>query len=151
MKQSIHLLDPVNGHLLGKQFPTMRCGRTQNFNSAQPLHTTKTTEVTCTNCQSYINNPWRVMRKYGRVKVVESFFVVLWADYGFKLDMVATIIEPGSWMVLLSYCKRIYSTRIVTTGNMANLGFQLLAIYEKEIIEIEKSSVQNQQQTIVTL
>jgi hypothetical protein len=133
MKQSIHLLDPVKGHQLGSQFPTMRCGRTKNFNSVTPLFTTIPAEVTCTSCLSYINNPWRVLRKYGQVKVVEDMFVMFWGQYGYKLDMTAVIENPGCWIIVVSHNGRWHLNLMTKAGNMAQLGFKLVDIIEKEI------------------
>jgi hypothetical protein len=140
MKQSIHLLDPVNGKTFGEQFPVMRCGRTQIFNTATPLHTTDPAEVTCTSCRSYINNPWRVLRKYGKVKVLESFFVVLWADYGYPFDVVATIDTPLEWHVTISRKNEIHDVRRLEATSMADLGFKLVELLEKEIKELKKSN-----------
>jgi hypothetical protein len=134
MKQAIHLLDPVKGHQLGAQFPTMRCGRTQNFNSAKPLHTTNPAEVTCTSCHSYINNPWRVMRKYGKVKVLENNFAIIWGDYGYKIDMVAVISFGPLWQIRMSYKNQSLIDRYVEAGDMAELGFKMLEIIEEMIM-----------------
>jgi hypothetical protein len=133
MTQSIHLLDPVKGHQLGAQFPTMRCGRTQNFNSAMPLHTTNPAEVTCTSCHSYINNPWRVLRKYGYVKVLEDMFVMFWGQYGYRFDISAMTETPGTWNIIVSYRGKLHLNLTTQAGNTAQLGFKLVDIIEKEI------------------
>lgn len=133
MKQAIHLIDPVNGYKLGSRFPIMRCGRTQNINSVKPEYTTQPAEVTCTNCRSYINNPWRILRKYGKVKVVESFYALLWSDYGYPFDVVATADTPGNWIVTISRKTEIHDVRRLEATNMADLGFKLVSIVENEI------------------
>lgn len=137
MKQAIHLLDPVTG-IADKQFQyiTARCGRVKKAHEIEV--TNNPAEVTCIKCRIYINNPWRVLRKYGRVKVVESFYAILWADYGYRFDVVATIDQPGNWVVSISLENKIHLTRTLTVANMADLGFQLVAIVEKEITEFKK-------------
>lgn len=143
MKQAIHLLDPVSGHRLGAQFPTMRCGRTQNFNSATPIYTTNPAEVTCTSCQSYINNPWRVLRKYGYVKVVEDMFVMVWGQYGYKFDMCAMIDAPGCWNIVVSHNGRWHLNLMTKAGNTTALGFKLVDIIEKEIMNFKSTGAAN--------
>jgi hypothetical protein len=138
MKQSIHLIDPVNGHSMMPEFIKLRCGRV--INPLDVITTTSNDLVTCIKCRSYINNPWRVLRKYGKVKVLESFFVVLWADYGYPFDVVATIDTPLEWHVTISRKDEIHDVRRVEATSMADLGFQLVAIVEKEIKEFKKST-----------
>jgi hypothetical protein len=138
MTQAIHLLDPVTGYQLGSQFPTMRCGRTQNFNMAHtPVYTTNPEEVTCTSCKSYINNPWRVLRKYGQVKVVEDMFVMFWGQYGYKFDMVAMTDVPGTWSIIVSYRGQLHLNLTTQAGNTTQLGFKLVDIIEAEIIKLK--------------
>lgn len=139
MKQAIHLLDPVTGTADKKfQYITARCGRVKQAHEIEV--TTNPEEVTCIKCKIYINNPWRVLRKYGRVKVVESFYALLWADYGYPFDVVATIDTPGNWVVSIAQKYEIHSVRTLTATNMADLGFQLVAIVEKEIKEFKKEN-----------
>lgn len=137
IKQVIHFLDPIkqleNNKFKGERHETMRCGYFGKEN--QFKSTSNPSEVTCTKCKSYINNPWRVLRKYAKVKVVESFFVMLWADDGYQFDVVATIDSPGLWMVLISNKNKIYSHRLIPAKNMTDLGFMLVKILEKEIAE----------------
>lgn len=133
MKQAIHLLDPVIGN---RSNHTMRCGRSQNLNSVEePKYTRNPDEVTCTKCRSYINNPWRVLRKYGHVKVVESFYAILWADYGYKLDAVVTADTPGNWVMSISLKNEIHLVRKLTATNMTDLGYQIVRIVEDEILK----------------
>jgi hypothetical protein len=138
MKPAIHLLDPVSG-TADKiyNYINARCGRVQQ--AAKMEVTTNPAEVTCIKCKNYMNNPYRVMRKYGRVKVLESFYVILWADYGNKLDLVAMAADPLTWRVKLGYKNQIHTMRSITANNMAHLGFQLLKIYEKEITELKSN------------
>lgn len=135
MKPAIHLLDPVANQTMYK---TMRCGYMRNPEWVE--FTTNRAEVTCLKCKSYINNPYRVMRKYGRVKVVESFYVLLWADYGNKLDLVAVADVPGKWVVTMAFKNKIHTIEAIAANNMADLGFQLLKKYEREIINLKKSN-----------
>lgn len=132
MKQAIHLLDPVKG-TADKQFQyiTARCGRFEQ--ASKIIVTTNPAEVTCIKCKIYINNPWRVLRKYGRVKVVESFYALLWSDYGYSFDVVATADTPGNWIVTMSRKTEIHDVRRLEATNMADLGFKLVSIVENEI------------------
>ena len=137
MKQAIHLLDPVKGTVdKGDQFITARCGRVARANKI--VVTTTNDKVTCIKCRNYINNPWRILRKYGKVKVVESFYALLWADYGYPIDVVATIDTPGKWVVSLAMKNEIHSVRAIVATSMSDLGFQLVKIVEKEIIGLSK-------------
>jgi hypothetical protein len=140
MKPAIHLLDPVTG-TADKiyNYINARCGRVQQ--AAKMEVTTNPAEVTCIKCRNYMNNPYRVMRKYGRVKVLESFYVILWADYGNKLDLVAIADVPGTWVVTMALSNKIHTKRAIAANNMDNLGFQLLKIYEKEITELKSESL----------
>ena len=139
MKQAVHLLDPVTG-TADKQFQyiTARCGRVKKAHEIEV--TNSAAEVTCIKCKSYINNPWRVLRKYGKVKVVESFYALLWADYGYPFDVVATIDTPLEWHVTISRKNEIHDVRRLQATTMADLGFQLVVIVEKEIREFKKST-----------
>ena len=139
MKQAIHLLDPVTG-IADKQFQyiTARCGRVKKAHEIEVTNNPE--EVTCIKCKIYINNPWRVLRKYGRVKVVESFYALLWADYGYPFDVVATIDTPGNWVVSIASKNEIHSVRTIAATSMADLGFHLVAIVEKEIKEFKKTN-----------
>lgn len=132
MIQSIHLLDPVTG-TADKQFQyiTARCGRVKKAHEIEV--TTNPSEVTCIKCRIYINNPWRVLRKYGRVKVVESFYALLWADYGYPFDVVATIDTPLEWHVTISRKNEIHDVRRLQATTMADLGFLLVKLIENEI------------------
>jgi hypothetical protein len=98
-----------------------------------------TTKVTGKKGRGY-NNPWRVLRKYGKLNVLESFFVVLWADYGYPFDVIATIDTPLMWHVTISRKNEIHDVRRLEATNMADLGFQLVKIMEKEIAEFKKTS-----------
>lgn len=138
MKQAIHLLDPVKAH--SRYLRTMRCGRTKNLNTVDFKHTTNADEVTCTSCRSYINNPWRVLRKYGHVKVVEDFFVMFSGDYGYKFDMVAMTDVPGTWSIIVSYRGQLHLNLTTQAGNTAQLGFKLVDIIEKEIINLKSTT-----------
>jgi hypothetical protein len=138
MKQATHLLDPVKASTGGVQ--TMRCGRTQNFNTVEPIFTTNPAEVTCTKCLSYINNPWRVLRKYGYVKVVEDMFVMFWGQYGYKFDMCAIIDYPGTWNIVVSHNGQWNVNLTTQAGNTTKLGFKLVDIIENEIIKLKLNS-----------
>jgi len=138
MNRVIHLKDPVNGNRMMPQYVLARCGL-----SDKPgiIKTTPYSEcVTCIKCKSYINNPWRVLRKYGKVKMVESFYALLWADYGYPFDVVATIDTPLEWHVTISRKNEIHDVRRLAAVSMADLGFQLVAIVEKEIKEFKKEN-----------
>ena len=135
-KQTIHLIDPVYDSRMNPGFVTTRCGLTQASEKTKTTHNPD--EVTCIKCRSYINNPYRVLRKYGKVKVLESFFVILWAGYGYELDMVAYADTPGNWKIVAGRKSEPYMMRTITAFSMADLGFKLLAIIEKEIKDLTK-------------
>ena len=141
MKQAIHLLDPV-ANQTGRH-KTMRCGRTSNLNTVEPVFSAKPEEVTCTSCRSYMNNPWRVLRKYGYVKVVEDMFVMFWGQYGYKLDMCATMYSPGTWNIDVSLNGKWHIKLTTTAGNTTKLGFKLVDIIEKEISNLAKTNQSN--------
>ena len=113
------------------QFVTARCGLTLTPEKIKTTHNRD--EVTCRKCNSYSNNPYRALRKYGKVKVLESFFVILWAGYGYELDMVAYADTPGNWKIVAGRKNEPYMVRAITAFSMAELGFKLLAIIEKEM------------------
>lgn len=135
--QSIHLLDPVTGTNDKRyQFINARCGRFEH--AGKIIVTTNPADVTCTNCKSCINNPWRVLRKYGHVKVVEDMFVMFWGQYGYKFDMCAVMEAPGSWIITVSHNGRWHLNLMTKTGNTTQLGFKLVDIIEKEIIALKE-------------
>ena len=95
-------------------------------------------EVTCIKCKNYIANPWRVLRKYGYVKVVEDMFVMFWGQYGYKFDMCAMIDKPGCWNIVVSHNGHWHLNLMTKAGNMAQLGFNMVDIIEKEIMNLKK-------------
>jgi hypothetical protein len=136
MKKSIHLLDPVRDAAKYSSYLFTRCGyQTMVF---KPEVTNNTEDVTCTKCKSYINNPWRVLRKYGYVKVVEDMFVMVWGQYGYKFDMCAMIDAPGCWNIVVSHNGRWHLNLMTKAGNTTQLGFKLVDIIEKEIVNLKK-------------
>ena len=138
MKQAVHLLDPVSWRKRLPEYITTRCGY---ITDPEKIKTTANPEkVTCIKCKSYINNPWRVLRKYGKVKVVEDFFVMFWGDYGYRFDMAAMTDVPGTWNIIVSYRGQLHLNLTTCAGNMAQLGFKLVDIIEKEIIGIAKTT-----------
>lgn len=138
MKPVIHLLDPVEKQTA--MHKTMRCGLTRNVKTDEFRHTDNPAEVTCIKCRSYMNNPWRVLRKYGHVKVVEDMFVMFWGQYGYKFDMCAVIDYPGTWNIVASHNGRWHINLTTQAENTTKLGFKLVDIIEKEIIELKKSN-----------
>jgi len=139
MKQSIHLIDPVRGTDDKQyQFISARCGRFER--ASKIIVTTNPKEVTCIKCQSYINNPWRIMRKYGQVKVVEDMFVMFWGAYGYKFDIAAVIEAPGTWTICVAHNSGWHVNLTTKAGNMVQLGFKLVDILEKEIMQLKKSN-----------
>jgi hypothetical protein len=134
MKPAIHLLDPVANQTIYK---TMRCGYMRNPEWVK--YTTNPAEVTCIKCKSYINNPWRVLRKYGQVKVVEDMFVMFWGQYGYKFDMAAVVETPGCWTICVSHNNDWHLNLMTKAGNMAQLGFKLVDILEKEIMQLKSN------------
>lgn len=138
MKQSIHLLDPVKGPAKYSSYIFTRCG--YQTPAWKPEITNNTAEVTCIKCQSYINNPWRVLRKYGHVKVVEDMFVMVWGQYGYKFDMCAMIDAPGCWNIVVSHNGRWHLNLMTKAGNTTQLGFKLVDIIEKEIMALKEKS-----------
>lgn len=129
-KQSIHLIHLVHNKRENPQLITTRCGTTQ---TSEKIKTTyDQNEVTCRKCLRYVNNPYQVLRKYGKVKVLKSFFVVLLAGHGYEFDMVACADTPGKWIIIAGRKGEPYLIRNITVFSMADLGFKLLAIIEKE-------------------
>jgi len=135
MKQAIHLLDPVKAH--SRYLRTMRCGRTQNVNTVEPIFTINPDEVTCSSCRSYINNPWRILRQYGQLIVVEDMFVMLWGQYGYPFDISAMTATPGTWSIIVSYRGQLHLNLTTQAINTTQLGFKLVDIIEKEIIKLK--------------
>jgi hypothetical protein len=139
MKYAIHLIDPVADQ--SGRYKTMRCGLTRNVNTDEFYTTTNPIEATCLKCKIFIRNPYRCLRKYGKVKVCESFFVLVLGDYGNRLDLVAVFNIPGEWEVVLALENKVHSVRIISASNMADLGEKLLKIYESEISSIKKQKL----------
>jgi hypothetical protein len=139
MKQAIHLLDPVKGTADKQfQFITARCGR---FMPARKIEvTTNPAEVTCEKCKSYIDSPYRVLRKYGHVAVVDDMFVMLWCQYGYKFDMCAVIEAPGTWTISVAHQRKWHVHLTTTAENMTKLGFKLVDIIEKEIMNLKNQT-----------
>lgn len=135
MKQSIHLLDPI-ADPAGKYY-TMRCGYSRKTDIDNYKTTTNTAEVTCIKCKNYINNPWRVLRKYGHVRVLEDFYVMFWGDYGHKFNMSAMTELPGTWNIIVSYRGQLHLNLTTKCGNTKQLGFKLVDIIEKEITQLK--------------
>ena len=133
MKRPIHLRGPVNGEKFGPENPVMRCGRSQNLNSKKPVFTKNPNEVTCTSCRSYINNPWQVLRKYGRVKVLEGYYVSLWNEYGYGVDMLAYQRQDKTWKILMGSNGKITLETEVEAESMGDVGFRMVEIIETKL------------------
>src|SRR5690606_37330203 len=118
-------------------------GRTSSLNTCEFIFSTNPEYVTCTSCRSYMNNPWRVLRKYGYVKVVEDMFVMFWGQYGYKFDMCATMYSPGTWNIDVSLNGKWHIKLTTTAGNTTKLGFKLVDIIEKEISNLSKTNQSN--------
>jgi hypothetical protein len=132
MKPAIHLIDPVRGTADKQyQFISARCGRFER--ASKIVVTTNPAEVTCIKCKNYIQNPWRVLRKYGHVKVVEDMFVMFWGQYGYKFDMCAVIETPGTWTICVAHNNGWHVNLTTTAGNMADLGLNLSIYWRKKL------------------
>lgn len=127
MKPSIHLLHPVQSP--GK-WEKMRCGLTRNKELDKYRTTTNPAEVTCTKCRGFINNPYRSLRSYARVTIIEDFAVMLTHDYGCHYDVNVTRTEPGCWTMMVGRKKKLENLFPISARNMTDLGNQILEIYE---------------------
>lgn len=138
MNHKTHLYDRVSP--IGSNYATMICGATKHLTKDTYFATNHTGEVTCTKCKGFINNPYRSLRKYAKVKVLESFYVTAFGDYGNRLDMVASNELPGTWQVWFAFENKPHNGMRVAANNMADLGYKLLSIYETELKEIKNQT-----------
>ena len=133
MKPAIHLLDPVKGIREGSSFVTARCGMVRR--TGDIITTTKTDEVTCIKCKGFINNPWRLLRRYGKVKVLENYYVSLWSDYGFRIDILAYHQLGDTWKILMGNRAGITSETDIEAKTIIEVGFKMVDMIETEILE----------------
>lgn len=136
-QQSTHLLDPVAGNKMKPLFAISRCGKVMKPGTIKT--TTYTNDVTCKKCLGYINNPYRALRKYGKVKVLENHFIMLWGGYGHELDIVVYVEKPTDWKIVIARKGEPYMMLTITAFNMADLGFKVLGVLEKEMSASAKS------------
>jgi hypothetical protein len=87
-----------------------------------------------------LNSPWRVLRKYGNVKVLEDMYVMFWGKSGNRFDMSAMTETPGTWNIIVSHHGKLHLNLTTQCGNTKQLGFKLVDIIEKEIINLKKSN-----------
>ncbi len=132
MKLAVHLLHPIQSPGI---WVKMRCGLTRNKITDKYIASSHPEEVTCIKCKSYINNPWRSLRQYGKLFVIENESAALAHDWGYCLDIIVVNEHTGTWtMVVGKDGKRILHASL-PASSMAELGAQLLRIYEQELIK----------------
>jgi hypothetical protein len=132
MTQAIHYYIPAIGNK-GNNYIEFRCGRTVHQLKEKYLLTQDQEKVTCIKCKSYINNPLRVLRRYGRITVIEGFSIVLNHDFGYKHDLILMFIKPG----VFNLCVGINSTLIYIIefqGDFCTMPGRLVRFYEANLL-----------------
>jgi hypothetical protein len=132
MKESIHLFNPAIGDM-GSNYLEFRCGRRVHKLKEKYLLTQNTEEVTCIKCKSYINNPLRALRRYGRITVIEGFAFVLNRDFGYKYDIVVTQFSPGAYTLFVGYNSSPDFT-VWMEGDFSTIPAKVLHYYEKNCL-----------------
>ena len=131
-RHAVHLKHPVQKML---PYITMRCGRM--------IHETKDTynlasdpgQVTCTKCRGFIENPFRSLRRYGRLTIINDFSIVLSHDFGYKWDIVAVKFSPQDWNIFIGKDKKLDNHYHRSAENMNTAAFNILEIIEKNLIK----------------
>lgn len=132
MTQAIHYFIPAIGEK-GSNYIEFRCGRRVHRLKEKYLLTQNPEEVTCIKCRSYINNPLRVLRRYGRITVIEGFVLVLNHDFGYKYDIVVSIDRPGVFNVFAGYNSSLDFT-VRLEGDFSTIPEQVRYWYEKNCL-----------------
>lgn len=127
----VHLLHPAQ-HQGG--FVSLLCGRQVHKNN--PYNATKNPrKVTCIKCQAFIENPFRSLRRYGRLTIIEPFGFTLTGAFGFKYDIMACSKQPGHWNIYVGQKGKSEQYYSRFAPNTRQLAFHLLDIIEKELIQ----------------
>ena len=135
MKQSIHLFNPVIG-TKGNNYIEFRCGRRVHKLKEKYLLTQNPEEVTCVKCKSYINNPLRVLRRYGRITVIEGFAIVLNHDFGYTYDLVLTVADLSDFVLNVGQ-NSVFINQEFFRGDFSEMAGRLAAWYEKNLIPLQ--------------
>jgi hypothetical protein len=137
MKQAIHYYIPEIGKK-GINYVQFRCGRTVHVLKEKYLLTKDPEKVTCIKCKNYINNPLRVLRRYGRITVIEGFSLVLAHDFGHKYDISVTQISPGVYILFAGYNSSLDFT-VRLEGDFSTIPEKVRYWYEKNCLVDKKN------------
>lgn len=132
MTQAIHYFIPAIGEK-GSNYIEFRCGRRVHRLKEKYLLTQNTEEVTCIKCKSYINNPLRVLRRYGRITAIEGFAFVLAHDFGYKYDIVVTINSPGMFSLYAGFNGSL-DFMVELEGDFSIIPWKVRYWYEKNCL-----------------
>ena len=135
MTPSIHLFNPAIGDM-GSNYLEFRCGRRVHRTKEKYLVTQNTEEVTCIKCKSYINNPLRILRRYGRITVIEGFSIVLNHDFGYKYDLVLTVADLSDFVLNVGQ-NSVFINQEFFRGDFSEMASKLAAYYEKNLIPLQ--------------
>ncbi len=127
----IHMKHPVQ-----RMAPwiTMRCGRLVNKNKDIFNITTNPEEVTCVACRGFIENPFRSLRRYGRLTIINDFSITLTHAFGYNWDIVAVKNTPLTWSIFIGIDNTLENLYSRKAENTRNAAFQILEIIEKILI-----------------
>lgn len=131
MSQATHLIDPVKG--LQGHYIHLRCGLVRHVQKEPVTFTKNTALVTCKKCISYINNPLRAIRRYGRITAIEGFVFVLAHDFGYKYDIVVTINSPGMFSLYAGFNGSL-DFMVELEGDFSSIPGKVLFWYEKNCV-----------------
>jgi hypothetical protein len=136
MTQAIHLFNPATGNK-GNNYIEFRCGRRVHKLKEKFLITQDTKEVTCIKCKNYVDNPLRILRRYGRITAIEDFAIVLNHDFGYKYDIVVSLENPGQWII---YCGINNKLAIISklVGDFSTIPSKLAEWYEKNLLTLQQ-------------
>ena len=135
MNPVIHLLHPVQSP--GK-WEKMRCGLTRDKDHDIYQTVVDPELVTCLKCKGFIANPWRSLRNYGTVTVIDNEAVAIIHKYSYQLDIIAVNEFNGKWTLVIADQQKNSVHTYLTVSSMKDLAEQILDFYENELIELAK-------------
>ena len=136
MNYATHLLNPIQAW--GPRYIDARCGRRVHAQKEKIVTTTNPDEVTCTKCKNFIDNPVRILRKYGNVRVFGVTGIILFASNGFKIDLMmykSNQISGFRTYTIHGETKSANSfEKTIAAGTIKEAMNKLIKFYETELI-----------------
>ena len=97
MNYATHILHPQQK--MGSPFVKMLCGRIKHSKNDTFKTSENLDEVTCIGCLGYKDNPARILRQYGHVRLIPPYGFALIPAWGYHIYIIAfsTDVSGNYW------------------------------------------------------